>query len=182
VFAVNTDGTRFTNLHSFTEPSGPSGSGAYTNSDGADPSGGLILSGNTLYGTAHSGGSLGHGTVFAVNTDGTGFKTLHSFAGGSSGAWPFALILSGNTLYGTTYCGGSSDFGTVFSLSLPPPPQLKIIRSEPNVVLTWPANNANFTLQSAPALTGTFTNLPGATSPYTNPISGPQQFFRLISN
>jgi hypothetical protein len=27
-----------------------------------------------------------------------------------------------------------------------------------------------------------FTNLPGATSPYTNPISGAQQFFRLISN
>ena len=39
----------------------------------------LILSGNTLYGTASSGGSSGDGTVFAVNTDGTGFTTLHSF-------------------------------------------------------------------------------------------------------
>jgi hypothetical protein len=35
-------------------------------------------------------------------------------------------------------------------------------------------------LQSAPAVTGTFTNIPGATnSPYTNPITAAQQFFRL---
>ena len=40
---------------------------------------GLILSGNTLYGTARSGGSSGNGTVFALNTDGTGFTNLHSF-------------------------------------------------------------------------------------------------------
>ena len=50
-----------------------------TNSDGANPYAGLILSGNTLYGTASDGGSSGNGTVFAVNTDGTGFTNLHSF-------------------------------------------------------------------------------------------------------
>ena len=43
------------------------------------PYGGLILSGNTLYGTAQYGGSSGNGTVFAVNTDGTGFTNLYSF-------------------------------------------------------------------------------------------------------
>ena len=48
----------------------------------------------------------------------------------------------------------------------------------------WPTNVAGFDytgymLQSAPALTGTFTNLPAATSPYTNPITDPQQFYRL---
>ena len=67
---------------------------------------GLILSGNTLYGTAVYGGSSGDGTVFAVNTDGTGFTTLHNFTatvyGQRDGAFPYAgLILSGNTLYGT---------------------------------------------------------------------------------
>jgi len=31
-------------------------------------------------------------------------------------------------------------------------------------------------LQSAPNITGTFTNLPGATSPYTNPITGAHKF------
>jgi hypothetical protein len=48
------------------------------------------------------------------------------------------------------------------------------------LVLTW--TNAGFNLQSAPKCTGTFTNIPGATSPYTNPIGAGQQFFRLISN
>src|SRR5438477_7886220 len=42
--------------------------------------------------------------------------------------------------------------------------------------------NAGFNLQSAPILTGTFTNLPGATSPYTNALTGLQQFFRLRSD
>jgi hypothetical protein len=42
--------------------------------------------------------------------------------------------------------------------------------------------NAGFTFQSAPSVTGPFTNLPGATSRYTNPLTAPQQFFRLISN
>ena len=117
VFAVNTDGTGFTNLHNFTARSiGPPYVG--TNSEGASPSGGLLLSGNTLYRTTANGGSGGVGTVFALNTDGTGFTNLHSFAAGgydrsgdftnSDGAFPEAgLILSGNTLYGTTTHGGS---------------------------------------------------------------------------
>src|SRR5438045_1718315 len=77
VFAINTDATGFTNLHSFA-----AGSGEFpyiTNSDGIDPSG-LVLSGNALYATAFTGGSSGNGTVFAVNTDGTAFRVLHSFS------------------------------------------------------------------------------------------------------
>src|SRR5205823_13068801 len=119
---------RFSNLNSFTKRILTLHSLAYT-SDGAFPHAGLILSGNTLYGTAESGGSSSAGTVFAVNTDGTGFTTLHSFTATSSdypytngdGAAPRAgLILSGNTLYGTAVGGGSSGAGTVFSLSLLP--------------------------------------------------------------
>jgi uncharacterized repeat protein (TIGR03803 family) len=114
VFAVNTDGTGFTVLHTFTAVSGYGLSG--TNSDGASPVAGLVLSGNTLYGTAYLGGSSGNGTVFAVKTDGTGFTTLYSFTGGSDGGNPTAgLILSGNTLYGTAG-GGSSGNGTVFAV------------------------------------------------------------------
>src|SRR5208282_698600 len=118
VFAVNTDGTGFTNLYSFTAEAWVSSINASTNSDGANPVGGLILSGNTLYGTASAAGSCGKGTVFAVNTDGTDFTTLHSFTGGSDGANPVAgLILSGNTLYGTASGGGSSGPGTVFAIN-----------------------------------------------------------------
>ncbi len=105
VFAVKTDRSGFTNLHNFT---GLNGS---TNPDGANPMAGLILLGNTLYGTASMGGNSGNGTVFAINTDGTDFTNLHSFSAGiydgvsvdtnSDGARPVAgLISSGNTLYG----------------------------------------------------------------------------------
>ncbi len=107
VFAVNTDGSGFTNLYSF-----------IGDNDGSAPFAGLVLSGNTLYGTAESGGSSGNGTVFAVNTDGSGFTNLYSFTGGSDGSVPYAgLILSSNTLYGTTAFGGSSGKGTVFAVN-----------------------------------------------------------------
>ena len=195
VFAINTDGSGFTNLHNFAAGAYNSFS-LYTNSEGANPSAGLVLSSNTLYGTASHGGISGKGTVFAINADGTGFTNLHSFTAtppypqpqtNSDGANPTAgLVLSSATLYGTTAYGGTSGNGTVFSLLLASvsvtAPRLTIMPSESSAILTWPANPGGFVLQSAPSITGTFTNLPGATSPYTNPINGAQQFFRLISN
>jgi uncharacterized repeat protein (TIGR03803 family) len=188
VFELNTDGTGVTTLHSF------------SGSDGAVPFAGVILAGSTLYGTTYYGGSTygsstGRGTVFAVNTDGTGFATLHSFTAGSGlppyvnnsdGAWPVAgLILSGSTLYGTASGGGSSGNGTIFSISLPP--QLTIIPLPPNVVLTWPTNAAGFTLQSTTNLVSPevwTTVSPGPVvvngqNAVTNPISATQQFYRL---
>ncbi len=60
------------------------------------------------------------------------------------------------------------------------PPVLKFEKLNNQLVLSW--TNAGFTLQSAPAVTGTFTNIPGATSPYTNSFTGPQRFFRLFGN
>src|SRR5438552_12989537 len=95
----------FSNLHSF------AGS-----SDGANPYGGLALSSNTLYGTAY-GGSSGNGTVFRVNTDGTGFTNVHSFTGSDGADLYGGLVLSGNTLYGTASQGGSSGNGTVFRVN-----------------------------------------------------------------
>ena len=72
-----------------------------TNSDGASPFGALILSGNTLYGTASGGGSYALGTLFAMNTDGTGFTNLYNFTDGTDSP-DSALVLSGPNLYGTT--------------------------------------------------------------------------------
>jgi hypothetical protein len=43
------------------------------------------------------------------------------------------------------------------------------------LVLTWPSG----TLQSAPNVTGTYTNITSATSPYTNNPTAGQQFFRV---
>ena len=109
VFSVNTDGTGFSTLHTFSY-----------NNDGAYPYAGLIISGNTLYGTTWDGGVNYGGTVYSLNTNGTGFKTLHSFTGGNDGDYPFGgLVLSGSTLYGTTEYGGplEMDYGIVFAIS-----------------------------------------------------------------
>lgn len=126
VFKLNTDGTGFTTLHSFT--SGPCC--PLVNSDGGSPSAGLVLSGTNLYGTAYFGGNSGNGTLFKLNTDGTGFTVLHAFTPlylsvevnkwtNSDGANPQAgLILSSNTLYGTSYSGGSFGIGTVFKVNI----------------------------------------------------------------
>jgi uncharacterized repeat protein (TIGR03803 family) len=77
--------TIFTTLHSF------------SGSDGSGPAGGLRFSGDTLYGTAYSGGGLSRGTVFAVNTDGSGFRTVHAFDG--DGVNPnTTLLVVGDTM------------------------------------------------------------------------------------
>jgi uncharacterized repeat protein (TIGR03803 family) len=180
VFAVNTDGTGFTNLHSF------SALNNYTNSDGANSQAGLVLSGKTLYGAGYNGGSEGYGMIFAINTDGSDFVNLYNFAGvppypgpytNSAGTYPYgALILSGNMLYGTGNDGGNSGNGTVFKLVIPI--TLFYRNTGGAVILSW--NDPTFVLQSAPAVTGAYTNISGATSPYTNILTGPQQFFRLL--
>jgi hypothetical protein len=48
-----------------------------------------------------------------------------------------------------------------------------------HVVLSWPGTN--FMLLSATNHNGPWSNMPSATSPFTNPISGPERFFRLKS-
>ena len=52
------------------------------------------MSGNTLYGNTLNGGSSGNGTVFRINTDGSGFTTIYSGIARTG-----SLVLSGSTLY-----------------------------------------------------------------------------------
>ena len=155
----------------------------FNGTDGANPQAGLLLLGNMLIGTAVNGGGPGWGTVFQVNTSGGGFTNVYTFTGGADGANPEAgLLLLGNTLYGTTQTAdyGSGD-GTVFAL---PAPVLSILLNIAlqggHVTLSW--SNAAFSLQSATNVAGVYTNVSGATSPYTNAITGRQQFFRLQEN
>jgi uncharacterized repeat protein (TIGR03803 family) len=142
VFKLDTGTTNLTTLYTF--PALRSG----TNLDGSSPQAALILGSQTLFGTTYSGGRFGKGIIFQVNTDGTGFKNLHDFTGGSDGANPLSsLVLSSNTLYGTAEYGGSAGNGTVFSLTLPPP-VLSIAASGTSVILTWPTNAVGFALQT----------------------------------
>jgi uncharacterized repeat protein (TIGR03803 family) len=191
VFAINTNGTGFTTLHSFNYD------------DGRGPRGELVLTGNTLYGITPGGGGPRNGTLFAINTGGTGFTNLHHFTEefpssgsftNSDGVGPSGgLFLSGNTLYGTATYGGNSGNGTVFSFSLGsvsvPAPKLVILASGANAVLTWLTNASGFTLRATTNIANSnswvaITNAPtinGSNYSLTLPATNAARFFRLRS-
>jgi uncharacterized repeat protein (TIGR03803 family) len=91
------------------------------NGDGAGPRAGLIGYG-TLYGTTASGGTSNLGTVYSITTSGVE-KVLHSFSGGSDGAYPASDLFPYNgTIYGTTRYGGGtacggSGCGTIYTIT-----------------------------------------------------------------
>jgi uncharacterized repeat protein (TIGR03803 family) len=115
IFSIPTAGGAPTWLFSF------NGTG-----DGAQPDGSLTLVGSTLYGTTYGGGANRDGTIFSINTDGTGFQTLVTF-NGTNGAHPYgSLTQVGSTLYGMTYGGGTND-GTIFALALVPEPSSVVL-------------------------------------------------------
>ena len=108
VFGLNSADSSFTNLYNFTN-----------GVDGSTPIADVAVSGGALYGTTSAGGTNfpGWGTLFKLNTDGTGFTNLYEFAQGTGGTQPAAgLLLSGSTLYGTTPHTSGSGGGTVFKL------------------------------------------------------------------
>ena len=138
VFKVNTDGTGFSVLKQFTG-----------GSDGGYPEAGLVLCGDTLYGTAARGGSSGSGIVFKIKTSGLDFVVLKDFSG-SDGRYPYGnLVLSGTNLCGTTMYGGSLDEGVAFKLSVPAilpvifaPPASQTAEAESTVSLAVSAGGA----------------------------------------
>jgi len=92
IYSVNTDGSSFTVLHTFSIANASYG---YANSDGAQPFGGVAMSGNILYGTTSVGGVTGLGTVFS-------FPIVPQITGLSLSATN--LVLNGiNALTGNTY-------------------------------------------------------------------------------
>jgi uncharacterized repeat protein (TIGR03803 family) len=106
IYEINPDGTGYQILHTFTN-----------SPDGRAPRESLVLNGSILYGTTQSGGSGGAGTIFEINTDGTGYTILHNFTNSPDGAEPEGLVLNCNTLYGITLMGGSNGVGTVFLIN-----------------------------------------------------------------
>ena len=110
LFKINTNGTGFAILHSFLGGEG----------DGYEPMGGLAAKGDTLYGTTKLGGANNLGTIYAIKTNGTGFRLLHSFLGGTGdGGSPerVTLAFKGSTMYGMAYGGGDSDLGIIFKIN-----------------------------------------------------------------
>lgn len=83
--------------------------------DGYAPLTDLVLRSNTLYGTTASGGTNGNGTIFKINTDGSGYGIIRSLT--DSGPEGGGMVLIGNTLYGTTFTGGPAGNGSIFKMN-----------------------------------------------------------------
>lgn len=90
--------------------------------DGAQPKGSLVYDAGAekLYSMTSIGGANDYGTVFEMDTDGSGYSVLHNFVGGVDDGWaPYgSLTLDPSTglLYGMANAGGDSDDGVVFSM------------------------------------------------------------------
>jgi uncharacterized repeat protein (TIGR03803 family) len=118
VFKIKTDGTSFTNLHTFGLSDGMSGI------DGIGPLAGLVQgTDGDFYGTTSDGGAIsGHGTVFKITSTGT-FTRLYTLMN-PDGRFPVAPLIqaSDGSFYGTTTAGGTAGFntavhGTIFKIT-----------------------------------------------------------------
>jgi len=109
IFRMDKSGSGYVLLHEFRTNS---------NMEGCYPLAGLTQFGSVLYGTTNNGGLNYYGTIFRINTDGTGFSTIFNFtyAGGS---YPrSSLTLVGTMLYGTASAGGTNNYGTIFRINV----------------------------------------------------------------
>lgn len=92
------------------------------------------------------------------------------------------VVDTGSGSAGTTlaFAGSSQTFRSIRFGPIPntvvPRPTLGYSVNGNQLILNW---TGSFTLQSATNASGTYTNITGAASPYTTPMTDPQRYFRL---
>ena len=89
-----------------------------------------------------------------------------------------AVDANGNVMVAGYSFGATYDLVTIQYGFIRPP--LNVRQTTSSIVLSW--TNSAFILQAAPGPDATFTNIPSATSPYTNFLTGAAKFFRLKAN
>jgi hypothetical protein len=91
IISVNTDGSNFHTMYSF------------TSAGGDNPSSPLTAAGSRLWGVTQldSAGNPG-GSIYSINLDGTGFVQFGQFGSSGDNEPRSPLTLSGTFLYGTT--------------------------------------------------------------------------------
>lgn len=112
--------------------------------------------------------------------------TSYSFPLGSNAnnqtnnVWIRVVALDASTGSGSRDTFGIDNFSLSYQRLTATTVALDIKLEGTNAVLTW--NDPGYLLQTAPELDGVFTNLSGATSPFTNAMNESTRFFRLISD
>ncbi len=153
--------------------------------NGADEAQSVAVDGiGSVYVTGYSygGGAQDYATVAYSNT-GRPLWTNRYNGPANSSDYARALAVDGiGNVYVTGYSsgGGYYDYATIKYSGVLTPSPLSIQRTGNQIVLSW--SNAAFGLQSATAVQVTYTNVPAATSPYTNTFPDTQRFFRLKAN
>ena len=108
VYKIDLSGGGFAILHSFSG-----------DANGIDPNGRVAISNGIIYGTTYRDGVASYnGTIYKLNTNGSGFTVLRRLGtAGSDGRGPHAgVVLSDGVLYGATGGGGSLGWGGVFKI------------------------------------------------------------------
>jgi uncharacterized repeat protein (TIGR03803 family) len=93
-------GQTFNVLHTFTG-----------STDGANPTTGMLLSSNKLFGSTISGGTADWGTIFSLNTDGSDFTLLDTITNTVEGDEFNKFTRFGNMLLTTAQQGGPTESG-----------------------------------------------------------------------
>jgi len=111
LYEINTTGTSFNTIYSFS--SGTGSLGNYPNTQ-------LLYSGGAMYGTAQAGGANGDGTIFKFTPSTTSVTPtdLHDFASATEGYYPLYGLALGpdDKFYGSTSYGGVNGGGVAYSI------------------------------------------------------------------
>ena len=160
---------------------GPGNSTDYATAVAVDGNGNVIVTGSS-YGAKSADSAEDYLTIMYSKVGVQLWENRYTGPGhGEDVAVAVAVDGSGNVFVtGQSNGTNSSHYWATIKYSNLRPVPLEMHRMDNQLVLSW--TNAAFRLQCAPTVTGPFSNMDSVISPYTNPITGAQQFFRLISN
>jgi len=117
IFSINASGSGFKDMHNFL---------GSAHLDGSSPVGNLALVGNRLYGLTGNGQMTTNGnscttcgTMFAINTDGSGYSALYNFGDVpvtdcATGCQPSGSLTYSDTVFYGMANGGPSNDGVIF--------------------------------------------------------------------
>lgn len=134
-----------------------------------------------VYVTGRSGtnGAYDYATVKYSSTGAPLWTNRYTGPGNGDNNSVAVVVDTNGSAYVTGYSwnGSNYDYATI-KYSVPTPIRLNLERAGNTLALIW--TNAAFHLQCASAVVGPYTNVAGATSPYTNSATDSFRFFRLI--